>query len=100
MSGAITSKAPVVVAASVAVVEALKDQVGLCRWNYTMRSLYQRASNRAGSSSVSTKANQTVSSNSRIAERGSAAAGDAFLKAKMPEEKLNKAYHLICWGPN
>lgn len=97
MSGAIKSKARVVVAASVGVVEALKDQVGLCRWNYTMRSLYQRASNRVGASSVSTK---TVSSNPRIGERGSAAAGDALLKAKMTEEKLNKAYHLICWGPN
>jgi Wound-induced protein len=98
MSGAIKSKAPVVVAVGVGVVEALKDQVGLCRWNYTMRSLYQRMSNRAGASSISSK---TVSSNSRIGERGSVAAGDALLKkARMPEEKLNKAYHLICWGPN
>jgi Wound-induced protein len=87
-----------VVAASVGVVEALKDQVGLCRWNYTMRSLYQTMSNRAGANSVPSK---TVSSNSRMGERGSAAAGDAILKkARMPGEKLNKAYHLICWGPN
>ncbi|KAJ1703981.1 hypothetical protein LUZ63_003760 [Rhynchospora breviuscula] len=100
MSVAIKSKASVVVAASVGVVEALKDQVGLCRWNHTMKSIYQRASNRAGASSVSTKANQSAPSNSRVGERGAAAAGDALRKVKMPEEKLNKAYHLICWGPN
>ncbi|KAF8658762.1 hypothetical protein HU200_059248 [Digitaria exilis] len=79
-----------VVAASMSAVEALKDQAGLCRWDYAIRSLYNRAA--AGRSS------------SHAADGGGAAAASAAGRAARPrrseEEKLHKAYHLVCWGPN
>jgi len=72
-------KAPsLVVAASMGAVEALKDQAGLCRWDYALRSLYRRAAApriRALSAALSDPA----------------AAADA---------RMRKAYHLVCWGPN
>ncbi|RWV90566.1 hypothetical protein GW17_00047219 [Ensete ventricosum] len=77
-----TSRACFVVAASMSAVEALKDQAGLCRWNYVLRSLQQRA--KRTSSSVDMR-------------RGwQAAAG----KAKQSEEALRTVMYLSCWGPN
>jgi Wound-induced protein len=91
--------ASMLVAASIAAVEALKDQLGLCRWNYAMRSVYQHASNRAASLSLKDRAMAAFSSNSKLGiERESG--GGNYHREKRYEEKLEKAYHLICWGPN
>ncbi|XP_044465603.1 uncharacterized protein LOC123195819 [Mangifera indica] len=80
------------VAASVAAVEALKDQ-GFCRWNYTIRSLHQHAKNNIRSVSQSSKKLSSSSSavvSSKIREQ----------QAKQAEESLRTVMFLSCWGPN
>ncbi|KAJ0112059.1 hypothetical protein Patl1_02158 [Pistacia atlantica] len=80
------------VAASVAAVEALKDQ-GFCRWNYTIRSLHQHAKNNIRSvSQSSTKLSSPSSAlvSSKIREQ----------KTKQSEESLRTVMYLSCWGPN
>ncbi|CAN4103384.1 unnamed protein product [Withania somnifera] len=81
-----------IVATSVGMVEALKDQ-GLCRWNYTMRTLHQHAKNNIRSYSqakkLSPKSSSLVSTKSEMKE-----------KTKQAEESLRKVMYLSCWGPN
>ncbi|CAN6708232.1 unnamed protein product [Malus baccata var. baccata] len=81
-----------VVAASVGVVEALKDQ-GICRWNYTMRLLQQHAKNQLGSSSQANKFSSPSSALISIQVRQDE-------KIKQSEESLRKVMYLSCWGPN
>ncbi|CAL9761410.1 unnamed protein product [Musa acuminata subsp. burmannicoides] len=88
-----TSRACLVVAASMSAVEALKDQAGLCRWNYVVRSLQQRAKSSMGSLS---QAKRTSSSVDR-SRRGWQAAAE---KRKQSEEALRTVMYLSCWGPN
>lgn len=87
-------KAPsLVVAASMGAVEALKDQAGLCRWDYALRSVYHRAAApriQALSKSLA-KAAPTASPPAQAVGARPASAEDV---------RLHKAYHLVCWGPN
>ncbi|XP_027347422.1 uncharacterized protein LOC113858847 [Abrus precatorius] len=82
-----TSKAWIV-AASVGVVEALKDQ-GVCRWNHALKSAQQHLKNHVGSLSQAKKLSSSamVSSSTR-------------LKGKQSEESLRTVMYLSCWGPN
>ncbi|XP_042444884.1 uncharacterized protein LOC122029819 [Zingiber officinale] len=81
-------KASVLVAASVGAVEALKDQAGLCRWNYALRSLQQHAKSNMRSLPQAVRMSSAVS-DGRSSER-----------AKQSEESLRKVMYLSCWGPN
>ncbi|KAL6140040.1 hypothetical protein ACLB2K_058341 [Fragaria x ananassa] len=84
-----TSKA--IVAASVGVVEALKDQ-GICRWNSTVRSIHQQAKTQFRSfSQANTKlSSSSTSAFSRVRDE----------KLKKSEESLRTVMYLSCWGPN
>ncbi|KAL4327955.1 hypothetical protein HN51_035214 [Arachis hypogaea] len=82
------------VAASVGVVEAMKDQLGICRWNYAFRSAQQHVKNRVGSFSQTKKLSSSSSS---------AMVATAKLrkeKAKQSEESLRTVMYLSSWGPN
>ncbi|XP_060188684.1 uncharacterized protein LOC132617652 [Lycium barbarum] len=76
-----------VAAVSVGVVEALKDQ-GLCRWNYTIKTIHQHAKNNIRSYSQAKKFSSQ--SSSLRTQR----------KSKQSEESLRKVMYLSCWGPN
>ncbi|CAN4104885.1 unnamed protein product [Withania somnifera] len=65
-----------IVAASVGAVEALKDQAGLCRWNYPLSCLAQHTKKLSSSLIASSD------------------------KANQSEESLRKVMYLSCWGPN
>ncbi|XP_044432261.1 uncharacterized protein, partial [Triticum aestivum] len=98
MTSSATKKgASLVVATSMAAVEALKDQAGLCRWDYALRSIYRHAmvtGRRAVPASLSS------TSSSQAASGSAAAVGRAARPRRSEEEKLHKAYHVVCWGPN
>ncbi|KAL3509517.1 hypothetical protein ACH5RR_028918 [Cinchona calisaya] len=79
-------------AVCVGAVQAMKDQ-GLCRWNYTLRSLQQHAKNNIGSLSQSSK--QLSSSVASTCK-----AKDHQENLKKSEESLRKVMYLSCWGPN
>ncbi|KAK6269866.1 Protein of unknown function wound-induced - like 10 [Theobroma cacao] len=79
------------VAATIGVVEALKDQ-GVCRWNYALRSVQHHA-----------KANIRQYSQAKKLSTPSSSAWSKKLrddKLKQSEESLRKVMYLSCWGPN
>ncbi|CAK8536483.1 unnamed protein product [Lathyrus sativus] len=79
-------------AASVAVVEALKDQ-GICRWNHTLKSLQNHVKNNVRSYSQAQKLSSSSSSAMVSTNRQKR-------KAKQSEESLRTVMYLSCWGPN
>lgn len=81
-----------VVATTVGVVEALKDQ-GYCRWNNTMRSIAQHANNKMRSTAQAKKLSSN-SSSSAISKK----LRDE--KMKKEEESLRMVVYLSLWGPN
>ncbi|KAG6513478.1 hypothetical protein ZIOFF_023808 [Zingiber officinale] len=84
------SKASLVVAASMAAVEALKDQAGLCRWNYALRSLHHRAKR----SITEVSAQQT-----KRPSRGQAEGAAERDGSKRTEETMSRIIYWDAWGP-
>ncbi|EOA38700.1 hypothetical protein CARUB_v10010743mg [Capsella rubella] len=92
-----TSKAWLV-AASIGALEASKDQLGMCRWNYLIRSVNQRIKNNVRSAS---QANRFSSSSTTTTTAVVASVKDnGGDKAKQAEESLRTVMYLSCWGPN
>ncbi|CAL5200448.1 unnamed protein product [Lathyrus oleraceus] len=81
-------------AASVAVVEALKDQ-GICRWNHTLKSLQNHVKNNVRSFSQAKKLSSSTSSSSVMVS-----SNRQKEMAKQSEESLRTVMYLSCWGPN
>nr|GMC70168.1 hypothetical protein CDL12_20246 [Ipomoea batatas] len=101
----VSTSAAWVVAASIGSVEALKDQLGFARWNYSITKLHQhveanlRSYTEAAASRLAASAPPSstlqVSKNIKMS-RGE----DKYLKLQQSEESLRKVMFLSCWGPN
>ncbi|CAN0914807.1 hypothetical protein LINGRAHAP2_LOCUS28767 [Linum grandiflorum] len=87
-----TSKAWMV-AASIGAVEALKDQMGFCRWNYILRSVNHYA--KTNVRSISQAKNMAKS----LAPSSAAVVSSRLKEAQQSEESLRKVMYLSCWGP-
>nr|GMC74629.1 2-nonaprenyl-3-methyl-6-methoxy-1,4-benzoquinol hydroxylase [Ipomoea batatas] len=97
----VSTSAAWVVAASMGSVEALKDQLGFARWNYSITKLHQhvtanlRSYTQAAASRLAAPSSTLVSKNIKMS-RGE----DNYLKLQQSEESLRKVMFLSCWGPN
>ncbi|EYU33561.1 hypothetical protein ABFS82_08G181900 [Erythranthe guttata] len=87
-----------IVAASIGAVEALKDQLGVCRWNYAFRILQQNAKTTLQSAATSFHTRTQNNNNVKSSSSYSAAAGN---NNRMEEREmgLKKVMDLSCWGP-
>ncbi|CAN0914805.1 hypothetical protein LINGRAHAP2_LOCUS28767 [Linum grandiflorum] len=89
-----TSKAWMV-AASIGAVEALKDQMGFCRWNYILRSVNHYA--KTNVRSISQAKNMAPCSSAAVVS--STVVSSRLKEAQQSEESLRKVMYLSCWGP-
>ncbi|KAK8954097.1 hypothetical protein KSP39_PZI001940 [Platanthera zijinensis] len=89
-----------IAAASISAVEALKDQGGLCRWNYALRSLHNKAKKEMSSLSQATKMTSSSSSSALVAVINRGVLESKAEGVNRAEESLRKVMYLSCWGPN
>ncbi|XP_071709748.1 uncharacterized protein [Rutidosis leptorrhynchoides] len=79
------------VAGTVGLVEALKDQ-GFARWNYTIRSIHHHVRSNLRSVSQTSKLSSPAAmglNRSEVQE-----------KAKQSDESMRQVMYLSCWAPN
>ncbi|KAI3967090.1 hypothetical protein MKW92_050258 [Papaver armeniacum] len=86
------------VAVSVGVVEALKDQAGMCRWNYALRSVHQYTKNKV-KSSISQATSSSIPASSVIPDQ-IMMNQQRDHEMKQSDESLRTVMYLTCWGPN
>ncbi|XP_004487649.2 uncharacterized protein [Cicer arietinum] len=77
-----------IVASSIGTVEALKDQLGVCRWNYALRSMQQHVKNHIRSYTKATNLSNSPSS-AVVSNKGK----------RSKEDSMKKVMDLSCWGP-
>ncbi|KAL3636835.1 hypothetical protein CASFOL_019134 [Castilleja foliolosa] len=80
------------VAASIGAVEAMKDQLGVCRWNYGLKSAQQHAKTNLR---LYAQAHKLFGPSSAMAS-----SNGQEDKMKQSEESLRTVMYLSCWGPN
>ncbi|KAI3879087.1 hypothetical protein MKW92_045979 [Papaver armeniacum] len=85
------------VAVSVGVVEALKDQAGMCRWNYALRSVHQYTKNKVKSSISQATSSSSIPASSVIPDQIMMMNQQGM---KQSDESLRTVMYLTCWGPN
>ncbi|KMS98370.1 hypothetical protein BVRB_4g093260 [Beta vulgaris subsp. vulgaris] len=83
-----------IVAASIATVEALKDQ-GFARWNYPLRSLHRRL--KTDLRSKFSQSSKAASSSSTASEVGSEITKRTINKTEM---NIKKVMEIDCFGPS
>lgn len=79
-------------ASSIGAVETLKDQLGICRWNYVLRSLHQHLKNNTTS--------YTEAKDKLFSTSSSAVVSKSKVKKRTKEDCMAKVMELSCWGPN
>ncbi|CAA0808479.1 Wound-responsive family protein [Striga hermonthica] len=104
----IASRGGWIVATSIGAVEALKDQLGFCRWNYTLRSIKKRAENRTlsyyNNNNNNNNQTQNVASKFSHSRSSSDVAGGKMKidrdKIERREKCMRKVMDLSTWGPS
>ncbi|CAN0914814.1 hypothetical protein LINGRAHAP2_LOCUS28767 [Linum grandiflorum] len=87
------------VAASIGAVEALKDQMGFCRWNYILRSANRYAKTNIRSISQAKSIAPSSAAAKSLAPSSAAVVSSRLKEAQQSEESLRKVMYLSCWGP-
>lgn len=82
------------VAASIGAVEALKDQLGFCRWNYALKSVHYRTKNKLDTYY------QAPRQISQLYPSFFSSSSSSVVTMNRKEKSLKKVMELNCWGPS
>ncbi|KAL3821561.1 hypothetical protein ACJIZ3_007466 [Penstemon smallii] len=90
--------ARLIVAASIGAVEALKDQLGVCRWNYALRLMQKNAKTSVQSYYQTHISPPNFSSSASISSV--IVGNNRTIMINKTEKSLKKVMDLSCLGPN